>query len=276
MTGEQSKTQNPKSNIEPVPVSHQFDRVKGWIPPIAVFGLGIVLWEALVRIFNIGVFLLPTPSAIVTGLLEDEVFLFSIGFYTFQSAFYGFVIGCTLGVIVAVLSVRWNWVADGLLPFAVASNAVPIIALAPLVGVWLGSTNQASKVAIVAMMTFFPTLINTFRGLMSPSPDAIELMRSYAASPVQVFLKLRVPAALPYLFNALKLGATLSMIGAVVSEYFGGPRRALGVYILAEASVGRYTQAWAGILIACVYGITFYLVIVLAERLAMPWHVSHR
>lgn len=251
-------------------------RISAWLPAIIVFVLFIVLWEGLVRALNIGVFLLPTPSAIVGQLLADIVFLFTIGLYTFQSALYGFLVGVALGLFVAVLAVRWSWLADALMPFAVASNAVPIIALAPLVSVWLGSSNQSSKVAIVAIMTFFPTLLSTFRGLMSPEVAAIELMRTYAATPTQVFLKLRAPAALPYLFNALRLGATLSMIGAVVSEYFGGPRRALGVYIRAQASVGRYVDAWAAILVACILGITFYLVIVLAERLAIPWQVSNR
>ncbi len=251
-------------------------RLLAWLPAIAVFVFAIGLWEGLVRALKIGVFLLPPPSAIVLQLASDAGFLFSIGLYTFQSALYGFLIGVVLGIGIAILSVRWTWLADGLLPFAVASNAVPIIALAPLVGVWLGSTTQSSKIAIVAIMVFFPTLINTFRGLISPDSAAFELMQSYAATSTQIFMKLRVPAALPYLFNALKIGATLSMIGAVVSEYFGGPRRALGVYILAQASVGRYIDAWAAILVACVLGIAFYLVIVVAERMAMPWHLSNR
>jgi NitT/TauT family transport system permease protein len=245
-----------------------------WLPPALVFVLAIGLWEGLVRALNIGVFLLPPPSTIVAALVANAGFLFSIGLYTIQSALYGFVIGVLLGIVVAILAVRWSWLSDALLPFAVASNAVPIVALAPLVGVWLGSTEQASKIAIVAMMTFFPTLINTFRGLVSPDQAAFELMRSYAATPAQIFLKLRVPAALPYLFNALKIGATLSLIGALVSEYFGGPRRALGVYILAQASVGKYIDAWAAILVACFLGLAFYLVIVLAERFAMPWQES--
>lgn len=247
------------------------NRINSWLPALAVFVLVIGLWEGIVRALNIGVFLLPPPSAIVARLAGDTATLFSIGLYTFQSAVLGFVIGVSVGIVVAVLAVRLPWIADGLLPFAIASNAVPIIALAPLVGVWLGATLPASKIAIVAIMTFFPTLLNTFFGLMSPAPAAFELMRSYAATPAQVFLKLRAPAALPYLFNALKLGATLSMIGAVVSEYFGGPRRALGVYILAQASVGKYIDAWAGILVACILGLSFYLVIVIAERLLMPW-----
>jgi NitT/TauT family transport system permease protein len=251
-------------------------RLVAWLPAIVTFLLAIALWELLVRLLNIGVFLLPPPSAIVARFAENAGTLFSFGMYTFLSAVAGFCIGVLAGVVVAVLAVRWRWLADGLLPFAVASNAVPIIALAPLVGVWLGTTAQASKIAIVAMMTFFPTLLNTFRGLMSPDAAAFELMRSYAARPADVFLKLRAPAALPFLFNALKLGATLSIIGAVVSEYFGGPRRALGVYILAQASLGKYLDAWAAILVACILGLAFYLLIVVAERMAMPWHASQR
>ena len=252
------------------------DFVWRWGPALITFVLALLLWEGFVRLLDIGVYLLPPPSLIVARLAERAGFLLGIGFYTFQEALFGFLIGCSLGVLAAMLCVRWHWMADGLLPLAVASNAVPIIALAPLVGVWFGSTGQASKVAIVAIMTFFPTLINAYRGLTSPAPATLELMRSYAATPAQIFLKLRVPAALPFLFNALKISATLSIIGALVSEFFGGPLRALGVYILSQASIGHYAEAWAAILVACALGIAFYAVIVLAERLAMPWHVSRR
>jgi NitT/TauT family transport system permease protein len=247
-----------------------------WAPALVTFFLGLGLWEGVVRLFKIAVYLLPAPSVIVARLLEKSDFLLGIGFYTFQEALFGFLIGCSLGVLAAVLSVRWGWLASGLLPFSIASSAVPIIALAPLVGVWFGSTTQASKIVIVAIMTFFPTLINTYRGLISPTPAALELLRSYPATPAQVFLKLRVPAALPFLFNALKISTTLSIIGAVVSEYFGGPLKALGVYIISQASIGHYDEAWAAIIVACGLGIAFYLVIGLAERLAMPWHTSDR
>lgn len=247
-----------------------------WAPPVTTFALILALWEAVVQQFNIGVYLLPPPTAIVARLLENFGALVSIGLYTFQEALFGFLVGCSLGAAAAILSVRWRWLADGLLPFAVASNAVPIIALAPLLGVWFGSTTQGSKIAIVAIMTFFPTLINTYHGLISPTPDALALMRSYAATSLQTFLKVRVPAALPFLFNALKISTTLSIIGAVVSEFFGGPLQALGVYIISQASIGHYDEAWAAILVACAFGIAFYLVVGLAERLAMPWHVSQR
>jgi NitT/TauT family transport system permease protein len=121
-------------------------------------------------------------------------------------------------------------------------------------------------------MCFFPTLVNVSRGLASPSPDALQLMHSYAARQRDVFLKVRLPASLPYLFNALKICSTLSMIGAVVAEFFGGPKNALGVYIKTEAGVLHMREAWSAIIVACLLGIAFYLAIVLAERLLMPWY----
>ena len=178
--------------------------------------------------------------------------------------------------LIAALCVRFRGLAEGLVPFSVASNAVPIVALSPLLGVWLGSTTAASKIGVVAVMTLFPTLINVYRGLTSPSVDSFQLMRSYAARQTEIFLKLRLPAALPYLFNALKICSTLSMIGAVVAEFFGGTQNALGVYITSQAGILRLREAWSDILMACLLGIAFYLIIVAAERVLMPWHVSFR
>ncbi|MEI7772148.1 MAG: ABC transporter permease subunit, partial [Chloroflexales bacterium] len=162
-------------------------------------------------------------------------------------------------------------VADVLVPLAVAASAVPIIALSPLLGIWLGSISPASKVGVVVVMTFFPTLVNVYRGLTSPRADALMLMRSYAARQRDIFLKLRTPAALPYLFNALRICATLSMIGAVVAEFFGGPQNALGVYIKTQAGILRTPEAWSAILVACIFGLIFYLAIVLVERRVLRW-----
>lgn len=250
--------------------------VARWVPPLLTFALVLALWEGAVRALNIPLYLLPAPSGIFETFLQQPGFLLRIGLFTFGEALAGFVIGCALGALVAAVCVRFPALADGLVPFSVASNAVPIIALSPLLGVWLGSTSPNSKIGVVALMTFFPTLVNVYRGLISPGADALQLMRSYAARQRDVFLKLRVPAALPYLFNALKICSTLSMIGAVVAEFFGGAQNALGVYIKSQAGILRLREAWAGILVACLIGITFYLVITVAERLLMPWHVSFR
>lgn len=249
--------------------------VASWLrvawPPVLMFILVVGLWEAAVHGFSIPLYLLPAPSQILATFLARPGFLLGIGMATFANALAGCAIGCSLGVLTAALCVRWSLVADGLIPLAVAASAVPIIALSPLMGIWLGSISPASKIAVVAVMTFFPTLVSVHRGLISPRADAIQLLHSYAAPERDVFLKLRAPAALPYLFSALRICTTLSMIGAVVAEFFGGPQNALGVYIKTQAGILRTREAWSAIVVACLFGLAFYLAVVLVERAAMPW-----
>lgn len=247
-----------------------------YIPPFITFCLVILLWEFSIWAFRIEPYLLPAPSGIIEVFLSQPAFLLQIGLFTFTEALFGFLIGCSLGFLVALICIRFSGLADGLLPFAVASNAVPIVALSPLLGVWLGSVSPASKIGVVAVMTFFPTLINMYRGLTSVHIESLNLMHSYAASSWQVLWNLRLPHSLPYLFNALRLCSTLSMIGAIVAEFFGGQQNALGVYIKSQAGILRLRECWSGILMACLLGIGFYLVIMIVERLVMPWHVSFR
>ena len=246
-------------------------RMSAVVPPLLTFVLVILAWEAAVRWFKIPLYLLPAPSQVLATLLERPDYLLRIGLVTFTNAVAGSVVGCGLGVLVAVLCVRWRPVADGLIPLSVAASAVPIIALSPLLGIWLGSISPASKIAVVAVMTFFPTLVNVYNGLISPRADALDLLRSYAASERDVFLKLRTPIALPFLFNALRICATLSMIGAVIAEFFGGPQNALGVYIKTQAGILRTPEAWSAIVVACLFGLLLYGAVLLAEWLAMPW-----
>jgi NitT/TauT family transport system permease protein len=250
-------------------------RAWGWLgevwPAALAFALVLGLWEAAVRLFGVPLYLLPAPSQVLATFAERPAYLLRIGLVTFANAFTGCLIGCGLGYLVAMLCVRWRFLADGLIPLGVAAGAVPIIALAPLMGIWLGSISPASKIGVVAVMTFFPTLVYVFRGLASPRADALLLLRSYAAPEHDVFLKLRAPAALPFLFNALRVCTTLSMIGAVVAEFFGGQQNALGVYIKTQAGVLRTSEAWSAIVVACLYGIAFYLAVILLERFSTPW-----
>lgn len=196
--------------------------------------------------------------------------------FTLREALGGFALGCTLGILTAFATARWTLSREAFMPFAIAANSTPIIAFAPIMNNWFGLDNPFSKMAIVAIMIFFPMMINTVRGLTSVDPRSLELMRSYAATEFDILFKLRMPNSLPYLFNGFKIAAALSMIGAVVGEYFGGPRIALGVFITQEAALFRFSSAWAAIIVACMMGITLYLIILAAERLAMPWHVSFR
>ena len=259
-----------------IPRNAKFTTQNSILPPLVTFVLLIGLWEAGVRFLGIPLYLLPAPSGIAEAFLAQPGYLIQIGLFTFSEALAGFAIGCTLGALVATICVRFRGLAEALVPFSVASNAVPIVALSPLLGIWLGQISPASKIGVVAVMTFFPTLLNVYRGLSSPNADSLQLMHSYAARQRDIFLKLRLPATLPYLFNALKICTTLSMIGAVVAEFFGGQQNSLGVYIKSQAGILKLREAWSAILMACLLGIAFYLAISIAERLAMPWHVSFR
>ena len=251
-------------------------RILRYGPALIVFVVTILLWEGFVRAFDIQNFLLPSPLVIGNTFVENIDRLIHIGWFTVKEALGGFIIGSTLGVLMALVTARWTAVSESVLPFAIAANSVPIIAFAPILNNWFGIDNPLSKMMIVAVIVFFPVMINTVRGLTLVDPSALELMRSYAASESRVLFQLRFPNALPFMFNAFKVAAALSMIGAVVSEYFGGNRSALGVYITQEAAQFRFHRSWAAIIVACIAGIIFYLVILAIERMVIPWHTSIR
>ena len=253
-------------------------RLRRYVPTAVVFVLALVLWEVVVVVFHIQNFLLPRPSEIAVTFVAELAVVFGASLFTMRAAVGGFFIGCTLGVLVATATSRWSVVKEGALPFAIAINSTPIVALAPIMNQWFGITNSFSKMSIVAVLVFFPVMINTVRGLTEVDAGALELMRSYTASEFRVLFDVRIPNALPYVFSALKVASTLSVIGAIVSEYFGGlgPKDALGSYISQQAALFHFAEAWAAIIVACGMGIAFYLLLLVVERLVMPWHVSLR
>ncbi|MEP7290472.1 MAG: ABC transporter permease [Chloroflexota bacterium] len=236
----------------------------------------VVLWELLINLFHIEQFLLPRPSVIGATFAETYPRLISAGWNTFQNAFWGFIIGCGGGILTGIVSARFVSFSKALLPVAIAINAIPILAFAPIFNNWFGLLSPASKIAIVAVTVYFPAMISTVRGLTSVDPLSLELMKSYAASPLEVFRKLRLPSALPFIFSALKVATTLSMIGAIVSEYFGGSTAGLGFRIRDDAGLFKYPEAWAAIFIAALYGILFYMVVSAVERALLSWHISFR
>lgn len=251
-------------------------RLLYYLPTVVVFFGVLIFWEFAVRVFNIKQFIMPAPSVILQAFAGNLQQLSKSGVYTATEAVGGFFIGCGAGVLVAIATSRWTTARETLMPFAIAANSVPIIAFAPIMNNWFGVTNQLSKMMIVAIITFFPMMINMVRGLTQVEPSALELMRSYAADDFKILWGVRLPNSLPYIFNALKVCSTLSLIGAVVGEFFGGPREALGVYITQEATLFRFFNAWAAIIISALLGIAFYIVIITFERLAIPWHASVR
>ncbi|MBI4261613.1 MAG: ABC transporter permease [Actinobacteria bacterium] len=251
-------------------------RLRDWAPAALVLVMALVAWEVLVRALGIQRFLLPKPSEILDALVRDRKLLVDAGLFTFREALGGFAMGTLAGVGLALVLARWRRLGSALMPYAIAANAVPIIAFAPIMNNWFGTLNPVSKMAIVAVIVVFPVMINTLRGLTSVRPEQIELMRSYAAGQRAIFRRVRIPTALPYLFSALKVASVLSMIGAVVGEYFGGSTTALGPIIRNSASLFVFDRAWAAIVVASVLGVAFYLAIVVAERFAMRWHPSVR
>ena len=251
-------------------------RTRDWGPAVAVFVLGIAAWEGLVRGLGVQRFLLPPLSDILRTFWDDRDTFIDAGIFTFKEALGGFVLGACTGVLVALVLARWRSLGAAVMPYAIAANAIPIIAFAPITNNWFGLLSPASKVAIAAVICFFPVMVNTLRGLTSVRPQQIELMRSYAAGEVDVFRRVRIPNALPYLFSALKVATVLAMIGAIVGDYFGGSQEALGILIRRSAGIFAFEAAWAAILVASVLGIAFYAAVALVERLTMGWHASAR
>jgi NitT/TauT family transport system permease protein len=251
-----------------------------YLPAVLVFAGGLVLWEVLVGLANIQTFIFPKPSAILAALQanwgEGRFALAPSAQATLVEALGGLAIGTVAGVIVAFATARWVSARAALLPLAVAANAIPIIAFAPLMNNWFGVLNPLSKMMMAAILVFFPVMANVTRGLVQVEPAALELMRSYAATEWTVLRKVRVPNAMPFFFTALRLGATLSLIGAIVGEYFGGASLVLGRIIVQSASALRFDVTWAAIVLGAATGIAFYLVIVIVERAVMPWHGSLR
>jgi NitT/TauT family transport system permease protein len=248
----------------------------GLLIPV-IFGLALlVVWEVVTRGANVPPVLLPAPSAIGARLLAETSILWADFVQTFiKSVIPGYIIGCLAGLLVAIAVDRSPFLKAGIMPIGNFMSALPIIGIAPIMVMWFGFDWQ-SKAAVVVAMTFFPMLVNTVAGLNAASQIERDLMRTYAASYRQTLMKLRLPAAGPFIFNALKINSTLALIGAIVAEFFGTPVVGMGFRI--STGVGRLAidLVWAEIAVAAVAGSAFYGVIALIERGVTFWHPSVR
>jgi NitT/TauT family transport system permease protein len=252
------------------------DRWRRAGPAIVLFASGIVLWEAVVRIFDIKAFIVPAPSAIVLALFNEWPEISTAATGTFTAALLGLAVGTVLGIGAALAAVRWPMAREGAMPLAIAANSTPIIVLAPVANSWFGLLSPWSSIVVVAILVFFPVMINLVRGLLSAEASELELMASYAAAPRTILWKLQLPGALPYMFSALKVAAALSLIGAIVKEYFGGSQARLGQYLTLKAGNFQFEEVWAAVLVTAAFGIGLYVLITLAEKRFMSWHVSVR
>ncbi len=261
-------------------VAHQFvsitNPVIGFTPAALTLLAVVVAAEALLRAYQVPPGLIPTPSRVLATLFAVRDVLLRDAFQTVVlEALIGYLIGCGLGVVTALLVSRYVFLERGLLPYATVFSSIPIVALAPVLVKMVGIDWQ-SKAVIVAITVFFPVVVNTFRGLTEVSALSLELMRSYAANGLQQYQWLRLPNALPFIFNALKLGTTLAMIGAIVGEFFGANGQGLGFRIQIEAGRFGFDIVWSAIIVASLIGIAWYNLVAWLERRLTSWHVSFR
>lgn len=243
----------------------------------AAFGVWVLyLWQILVVGFGIPSVLLPAPDAIGQVLAGSQELLLADFHQTFiKSVLPGFAIGCASGFVVAVLVDRVPFLQRGLQPIGSLVSALPIVGIAPIMVMWFGFDWQ-SKAAVVVVMTFFPMLVNTIAGLRATDAMERDLMRSYGAGYVTTFVKVRLPNALPFIFNALKINSTLALIGAIVAEFFGTPIVGMGFRISTDVGRMQIDTVWATIAVAALAGSAFYGVLALLERSVTFWHASYR
>lgn len=242
-----------------------------------LFGIAVlVLWQGAVTSFRVSPVILPAPSDIAlrfaaeTGVLWED-FVQTV----LKGALSGYVIGCVAAFLTAIAIDRSGFLTRGLLPIGNFVAALPIVGIAPILVSWFGF-DWESKAAVVVVMVFFPVLVSTVQGLSEASQMQKDLMRTYAAGYLQTLLKLRLPAAMPFVFNGLKIATTLALIGAIVAEYFGSPTRGMGFRI--STGVGRLSidLVWAEIAVAALTGSAAYGIVAFIERRVTFWHPSQR
>lgn len=242
-----------------------------------VFGVTLLLiWEVAVRGLGIPQVLLPAPSQIGARIAASGPTLWADFQQTFLKAVLaGYLMGCLSGFVVAILVDRSLFLRRGLLPIGNFVSALPIIGIAPIMVMWFGF-DWPSKAAVIVCITFFPMLVNTVAGLDATGRMERDLMRTYAAGYWQTLLKLRLPTAWPFIFNALKINSTLALIGAIVAEFFGTPIVGMGFRIATEVGRLNADMVWAEVAVAAVAGSASYGLIVLIERAVTFWHPSVR
>ena len=243
----------------------------------ALFGITLLLlWEGIVRGFEISPVLLPPPSAIAATFVQSIPILWGDFVQTFvKGALSGYIIGCGAAVLTAIAVDRSPFLQRGLLPVGNFVAALPIIGLAPIMVMWFGF-DWHSKAAVVVAMVFFPVLVNTVQGLQASDAMQRDLMRTYAASYPQALMRLRLPAAMPFIFNGLKIATTLALIGAIVAEFFGSPIKGMGFRISTEVGRLALDMVWAEITVAALAGSAFYGGVALIEKAVTFWHPSQR
>ena len=255
----------------------RFERRATRLMVAAIFGITVLVsWEMIVRIYDVPSVILPPPSQIGASLVANAPILWTDFVQTIlKGALVGWVLGALAAVMTAIAIDRSPFLQRGLLPIGNFVAALPIVGIAPILVMWFGFDWQ-SKAAVVVVMVFFPILVNMVAGLAATDAMQRDQMATWAAPYRAALWKMRLPAAMPFLFNGLKITTTLALIGAIVAEFFGSPTRGMGFRI--STAVGRLDLplVWAEIVVAALAGTLFYGLVALIEKKVTFWHPSQR
>jgi len=244
-------------------------RVANFVFPLAGTAIILLLWHYYVVLFRVPVVVLPTPMQVLQAIVEDSKALAEEGWITALECLYGFALAMAVGIPIAV-TMTYSRIANQMFyPLLVASQSIPKVAIAPILLVWFG-TGIKSKLAMAFVIAFFPVVVDTATGLRSTSPELLELARSLQCSRLQTFFKIQLPSALPSIFSGAKIAVTLSVIGAVIGEFIGS-NEGLGNLLLTANSQLNSPLVWAALVVPSLLGVILYGLVVLAEKLLMPW-----
>ena len=244
------------------------------VPPLVSFLLLVGLWEWAVGVFQTPAYILPAPSRIWSSLVKDGGSILGHAGITLFEAVAGFTIGSLLGAMLGTLFAYSRVVTRGLLPYVIAANTIPVVAIAPIIIIWFGH-GIPSKIAVTAFLSFFPLALNMMKGLQSYDQTIMDVFHVAAANGWQRFAKMRLPSSLPYVFVGLKLNVTFSVIGAIIAEFVQADR-GLGFVIMTAYRTLNMPRLWAAMLVCALIGILFFTLITLIERWIIPWHSSMR
>lgn len=236
---------------------------------VIIFFLIIGTWEFLVRFFSLPQYLYPPPSVIFIDIIKNiGNLLFHTGI-TFMEALLGFLLANTLGILTAIIFTHSKIIEKSLYPFAIALKTTPIVAMAPILILWFGN-GYLSKIAAAALISFFPSIVNTIKGLRNIDPESLDLFKSMSANKWQIFFKLRVPTALPYIFSAMKISSSLTIVGAIVGEFVGADK-GIGYVILVSSYHLETDKMFGAVVCAALAGIIFFRIISLLEKKFIFW-----
>jgi NitT/TauT family transport system permease protein len=240
-----------------------------WLPALILFLVTVVLWEAAVRIFSISSFIIPAPTKIVQALVAQWGALMHATAVTAGEILFGFLVSVAVGVALALVIVRFDWLGRALYPLVVLFQNVPKVALAPIFILWFGY-GLVPKIGLILVIAFFPVTLSMLAGMQSVDNSLLALMNSVGAGPTEILLRIRVPHSLPSLMAGTKIAATLSVIGAIVGE-FAGASDGLGYTIQFASTQLDTAQVFAALLLVSVLGIAFYYAAEVLERAVVPW-----